>query len=156
MCAGECVGMCLALSAITMHRRRQPILVFVLATTLVSLVGRPSEAKPSKPLDVIELEILEYQAGSKKPTHARKLTVPVSGKIEGWADLFDEAGVCKLRSSIREAEIVTLDLYCATRPANTPTLKLEVVRVLVHGEPTLLGIVDAQDDRRVEVIATRR
>lgn len=139
-----------------MHRRSHHILVFVLAATLVSLVGRPSEAKPSKPLDLIELEILEYEAGSKKPTRERKLTVPVSGKIEGWADLFDEAGVCKLRSSIREAEIIELDLYCATRSSNTATLQLEVERVLVRGEPTLLGIVDAQNDRRVEVIATRR
>lgn len=139
-----------------MHRRRQPILVSVLAATIFSLVGRPSEAKPSKPLDVIELEILEYTAGSKKPTHQRKLTVPVSGKIEGWADLFGEAGICKLRSSIREAEIIRLDLDCAARQANATMLQLEVERVLVLGEPTLLGIVDAQDDRRVEVIATRR
>jgi hypothetical protein len=131
------------------------ILVSVLAATLVSLVGRPSEAKPSKPLDVIALEILEYEAGGKKPTHERTLTVPVSGKIEGWADLFGEAGICKLRSSIRE-EISTLDLSCATRPGKTTTLQLEVERALVLGEPTLLGIVDTQDDRRIELIATRR
>jgi hypothetical protein len=139
-----------------MHRRSQTILVSVLAATLVSLVGRPTEAKPSKPLDVIELEIREYEAGSKKPMHERTLTVPVSGKIEGWADLFGEAGVCKLRSSIREAEMIRLDLHCVTRAGNTTTLELEAERVLVLGEPTLLGSVDAQDDRRVEVIATRR
>jgi hypothetical protein len=139
-----------------MQRRSQTILVSVLAATLISLVGRPSEAKPSKPLDVIELEILEYTAGSKKPTHERTLTVAVSGKIEGWADLFGEAGTCKLRSSIREAESIRLDLDCETRAGNTATLQLEVERVLVLGEPTLLGIIDAQDDRRIEVIATRR
>lgn len=126
-----------------------------LTMSLVSMVGRPSEAKPSKPLDLIELEIREYEAGSKKSTRERKLTVPVSGKIEGWADLFGEAGSCKLRSMIRE-EIITLDLDCVTRPAKTSMLQLEVERVLVRGEPTLLGIVDTQNDRRVEVIATRR
>jgi hypothetical protein len=138
-----------------MHRRSQPILIYVLAATLLSLVGRPTEAKPSKPLDVIELEILEYEAGSKKPTRERTLTVPVSGKIVGWSDLFDEAGVCKLQSSVRE-EIIMLELHCATRRASTTTLQLETERVLVRGEPTLLGVVDTQDDRRVEVIATRR
>jgi hypothetical protein len=155
-----------------MHRQRKPILLSVLAATLVSLVGRPLEAKPSKARDVIEVEILEYEAGSKKPTRERILTVPVSGKITGWADLFDEAGVCKLSSALRprpepgalpaklgsssSEEIITLDLHCATRPTNVTTLELEVERTFVRDEPTVLGVVDTQHGRRIEVIATRR
>jgi hypothetical protein len=138
-----------------MRRRTPPILLSVLAATLVSLIGRPLDAKPSKARDVIEVEILEYESGNKKPTRERTLTVPVSGKIIGWADHFDEAGVCKLESSPRE-EIVRLELRCSTRPGNATTLELEVDRTFTRDEPTLLGAVDADKDRRIEVIATRR
>lgn len=137
-----------------MRRRSKPILLSVLAVTLVSLVGRPLEAKPNKPHDVIEVDILEYEPGSKKPTRERTLTVPVFGQIASWADLFDEPGTCNLRSSVRD-EIVMLDLHCSTRQGNSSTLKLQVERTFVRDEPTLLAVVDTQADRRIEVIATR-
>jgi hypothetical protein len=138
-----------------MHRRTPPILLSVLAATLVSMVGRPLEAKPSKPRDVMEVQILEYESDSKKPTRERTLTVPVSGKISGWADLFDEDGICVLQSSPRE-QVVRLDLRCSTRPSNFTILQLEVDHSFVRDEPTLVGVVDTDEDRRIEVIATRR
>jgi hypothetical protein len=140
-----------------MHRRRKtPVLVSVLTLTLISLIGRPLAAKPNKPSDVIEVEILEYQTGSKKPTRERTLTVPVSGKVASWTDLFDEAGLCRLQSSPVRDELVSLDLHCATRPGNAMTLQLAVERVFVRDEPTLVAVLDAQGDRRIEIVATRR
>jgi hypothetical protein len=139
-----------------MHRRRIPVFVSVLALTLISLIGRPLAAKPNKPRDVIELEILEYQAGSKKPTRERTLTVPLSGKVASWTDLFDEAGRCSLQSSPIRDELVSLDLHCATRPGNATMLQLAVERAFVIDEPTLVAVVDTQGDRRIELVATRR
>jgi hypothetical protein len=140
-----------------MHRRRKiPILVSVLTLTLISLIGRPLGAKPNKPRDVIEVEILEYQAGSKKPTRERTLTVPLSGKLASWTDLFDEAGLCRLQSVPIRDEVVSLDLHCSTRSGNSATLQLAVERVFVVDEPTLVGVVDTQSDRRLEIVATRR
>jgi hypothetical protein len=144
-------------AARTMNRRRKtPILVSVLALTLLSLIGRPLAAKPNKPRDMIEVEILEYQAGSKKPTRERTLTVPVSGEVASWTDLFDEVGQCSLESEPIRDELVSLDLYCATRKGNVATLQLKVERVFVLDEPTLVAVVDTQGDRRIEIVATRR
>lgn len=138
-----------------MRRRTPPILISVLAATLVSMVGRPLDAKPNKPRDVIEVEILEYAKSSKKPTRERALTVPVSGNISGWTDLFDEPGICHLRSAPRE-DIVRLELHCRTRQGNATTLQLEVEQAFGRDQPTLVGVVDTDEDRRIEVIATRR
>lgn len=139
-----------------MHRRRKPILLSVLALSLVSLVGRPLEAKPNKARDVIEVEILEYDQGSKKPTRERLLTVPVSGSVAGWADLFDQPGLCQLHARPVGDELTHLQLDCATRPSDKLTLGLSVERSFVRDEPTLIGVVDTQGDRRIEVVATLR